>query len=159
MRALATLLEQMSGDRTDAIRDHFLFTVVAAVVTRDEAAVWAVGDGVYAIGDRVRELGPFDDNQPPYLAYDLLGEPAPAHLEVVSARAGSLAIATDGALELDLASFAADRFVDHPDTLRRELAILARNPERIDWDERRVVRSPAKVQDDCAIGVVRWEAS
>ena len=31
--------------------------------------------------------------------------------------------------------------------------------ERIDWDERRVVRTPAFLQDDCAIGVLRWSVS
>ena len=159
VQVFATLLEQLPGDRALAIREHFLFTVVAAVVTHDGLAVWAMGDGIYAIGDRMRQLGPFEDNQPPYLAYDLLGDPQRAHLDVVAPTSGTIAIATDGALELDLPKFAADRFVDHPDTLRRELAILARGSDRIDWDERRVARIPAAIQDDCAIGVVRWEPS
>ena len=35
--------------------------------------------------------------------------------------------------------------------LRRELALLARGDERIDWARARVVRTPAVLQDDCAI--------
>jgi hypothetical protein len=160
VRALAELLERMPGDRVQAIHDHFLFTIVAAAATRTEAAVWALGDGAYSLGDYTRVLGPFADNAPPYIAYDLLGEAPPAHFEIAAPSCGAIVIATDGAAELDggLERFAAHKFVDHPDALRRHLAVLARPPERIDWDERRVVRMPAALQDDCAIGVLRWSA-
>jgi hypothetical protein len=141
------------------VRDHFLFTIVAAAVRGDEAAVWAVGDGVYSFGDYTRELGPFADNAPPYLGYDLLGDARPAHFEVAAPHCGSIVIGTDGASEIigGVEKFAGRRYVDHPDALRRELALLARPAERIDWDERRVVRTPASLQDDCAIAVLRWE--
>ncbi|NVB80474.1 MAG: hypothetical protein HOV81_18925 [Kofleriaceae bacterium] len=165
VRSLADLLERMPGDRSDAIREHFLFTIVAAAMTRDASAVWALGDGAYALDGATRELGPFPDNQPPYLAYDLTGDAADAHFEVATAR--SIVVATDGASDLatdlafvsrgGLAQFAARTFVDHPDALRRHLAVLARAGERIDWDERRVVRTPAVLQDDCAIGVLARE--
>jgi hypothetical protein len=49
----------------------------------------------------------------------------------------------------------APRFFEHADALRRRLAILARPAERIDWAERRVVRAPAMLQDDCAIAMLR----
>ena len=156
-RSLAVVLEQMQGDRALAIREHLLFTIVAAALTRDQASVWVIGDGAYALGDRTVVLGPFADNQPPYLAYDLLGAAQPAHLEL--AHPCSIVIATDGASELSLARFAAPRFVEHPDALRRHLAVLARAGERIDWAERRVVRAPAVLQDDCAIGVLLPEAA
>jgi hypothetical protein len=149
---LAGLLERMPAAR--ALEDHFLFTIVAAAVDREHAVVWAIGDGVLSLDGRTRELGPFADNQPPYLAYDLVGSPADATFEV--APAGTVIVATDGAVELDLARFADARFVDHRDALRRELAVLARTGEDIDWDARRVVRTPAVLQDDCAIGVLRW---
>lgn len=165
VRALAGLLERMPGDRADAIREHFLFTIVAAAMTRDAAAVWALGDGAYAIDGATRELGPFPDNQPPYLAYDLTGDAADAHLEVTDAR--SIVVATDGASDLatdlafvsrgGLAQLASRTFLDHPDALRRHLAVLARAEERIDWEARRVVRTPAVLQDDCAIGVLARE--
>lgn len=165
VRALAELLERMPGDRTDIIREHFLFTVVAAAVAGDDAAVWALGDGAYSFGDYTRVLGPFEDNAPPYLAYDLLGEARPAELAIASpvrghAR-GAIVIATDGACDLDhgLEQFLADRYISHPDALRRQLAVLARTGERIDWDARRVVRAPAPLQDDCAVGILQWGAA
>jgi hypothetical protein len=156
VRALAELVERMPGDRERAIHDLLLFTIVAAAITRDGAAVWALGDGAYSLGDYTRVLGPFADNAPPYLAYDLLGDPQQAHFEV-SMGCSSIVIATDGASDLDsgLERFTTPKYLDHPDALRRELALLARSHQRIDWDERRIVRTPAVLQDDCAIGILR----
>ncbi|HEY0190787.1 MAG TPA: protein phosphatase 2C domain-containing protein [Kofleriaceae bacterium] len=157
--ALGALLAAMApDDREAAVHDHLLFTVVAAAVARGSASVWAIGDGGYAFGDQHRVLGPFADNQPPYLGYDLLGAPAEPHLEVFDVSgAGRLVVASDGAAELELAALELDR-VRNPDALRRRLAVLARAGERIDWDARRVVRTPAALQDDGAIAVLRWAA-
>jgi hypothetical protein len=155
---IGQLAEAMPGDRATAIRDHFLFTIVAAAARGDHACVWAIGDGAYATGDQVRVLGPFADNQPPYLAYDLLDMPQPARLEVIDPRAGSVAVATDGAAELGLAEILDHATLAHGDGLRRRLAVLARSGERIDWEARRVVRAPAALQDDGAIAVLRWQA-
>jgi len=155
VRALVAVLEHVRGDRTDAIAEYFLFTIVAAAATRDTGAVWAIGDGAYAIDHVTRTLGPFPDNQPPYLAYEILGDPVRASFEP-AAHATSIVVATDGAGELPcgLAPFGAPRFLANPDSVRRALAIYARDAERIDWDARRVVRTPAALQDDGAIGVL-----
>jgi len=148
---LAALVAAMPGD---ALRDHFLFTTVSAVACRDGVAVWALGDGAYAIDGRTRVLGPFADNQPPYLAYDLLGAAAPAHFATADARA--VVVATDGALDLPVAldDLVCGCFAN-PDALRRRLTVLARGHERIDWDERAVVRTPASLQDDLAVAAIR----
>ena len=166
MGVLARLVDAMPGDREQVVHEHFLFTVVAAAVAGDEVGVWAIGDGAYAVaGTGIPEgppriLGPFADNQPPYLAYDLLGAAAPAHLETAHARAGTVIVATDGVAELGLESLAGDagieRYLRHPDALRRQLAVLARSTERVEWGERRTVRTPAGLQDDGAVAVLRW---
>ena len=53
-----------------------------------------------------------------------------------------------------LARFTEPRYLEHADRARRELAVLARGREVIEWDERRVVRT-AELHDDCAVAVVR----
>jgi Protein phosphatase 2C len=152
---IGRLVEAMPGDRPAALNDHFLCTIVAAVWSGDEVAVWALGDGAYAIGDHVTVLGPFADNMPPYLAYDVLGEPQPAHY--VRERARSVLVATDGVAEIGVERFLAfDRYLANPDALRRQLAIAARSTERVDFAERRIVRAPAALQDDGAIALARW---
>jgi len=165
---LARLVDAMPGDREQVVHEHFLFTIVAAAVAGDEVGVWAIGDGAYAVSGTgipqapPRVLGPFADNQPPYLAYDLLGAAAPAHLEAARARAGMVIVATDGVAELGIETLCGEagiaRYLRHPDALRRQLAVLARGTERIDWAERRTVRTPAVLQDDGALAVLRWSA-
>jgi len=174
--ALLRLVEAMPGDPAAVIREHFLFTIVAAAVAGGQACVWAIGDGGYAfLPERdpgwpddspgtslevargaLRALGPFADNQPPYLAYDLLGMPGAAHVETWHARAGRIVLATDGAVELGLDGLLEPRVLAHPDGLRRRLVVHARGGERIDWDARRIVRTPAALQDDGAVAVLGW---
>lgn len=160
---LARLVDAMPGAREQVVHEHFLFTIVAAAVAGREIGVWAIGDGAYAIvgsGAPPRVLGPFVDNQPPYLAYDLLDAPAPAHLETARVAAGTVVVATDGVAELGLETFVDDatvaRWLRHPDALRRQLAVLARSSERADWAERRMVRTAAPLQDDGAIALLSW---
>ena len=72
--------------------------------------MWAIGDGGYVLDGRNVRLGPFADNRPPYLGYDLLGDPRPATLVTAPARdAGVAAVATDGAAPLALAVLADKR--------------------------------------------------
>jgi len=154
---VGALLAAVLGDAildTNAVHGYLLFTVVAAAVTDEGAAAWALGDGAYRFGDQTRVLGPFANNQPPYLAYDLLGVPVEATFEVLPDGTERIAVATDGIEDLggDFSRFTAP--ITQPDALRRTLFQLARADERIDWLEQRVVRTPAQLQDDLAIAIV-----
>lgn len=143
--------------RARFIHEHLLFTVVAAAVAQETAAVWAIGDGAYAIAARTRTLGPFPDNQPPYLAYDLLDMAQQAHVETIDASGGgAIVVSTDGVAELGLDVLSIERCLAHPDALRRRLTVLARGSETIEWDARRVVRTPALLQDDGAAAILAW---
>lgn len=153
LAAISQLLEVMPGDREQAVHDYFLFTMIAAVVTDDLAHVWAVGDGAYAIDGVVRELGPFADNMPPYLAYELVGARIEARTETTRVRQ-SVLVGTDGAAEIGLAVFADTALVRHPDALRRRLAVLAKGAEKIDWAAGRMLRTPAALQDDGAVALL-----
>jgi hypothetical protein len=139
----------------DIVHEMLLFTILAVAVTQDGAAVWALGDGAYGYAGHTRVLVPFADNAPPYLAYDLLGDPRDAHFEVLPPDARRIVIATDGVADLhdDLGVFGAITTAN-PDALRRRLAQLATHDERIDWTERRAIRTPALLQDDCAVAIV-----
>ncbi|MEO7096954.1 MAG: protein phosphatase 2C domain-containing protein [Polyangiales bacterium] len=152
---LGSLASAMRGDLAQVVHEQFLFTIVSGAVAGDDAAVWVLGDGAYAIDGRTQVLGPFADNQPPYLAYDLLDMAQPAHLATTSAVCGgTIVVATDGVAELGLEAIAIERSLAHPDALRRRLAVLARGTERIEWDARRVVRAPAALQDDGAVAIL-----
>lgn len=150
--------------REALVHEHLLFTIVAAAVRGDALAVWTLGDGGFAFGADAPGpaivRGPFADNQPPYLAYDLVARPAAAELVTATLPRGVVVVATDGVAEVGLDAALAGaplaRYLAHPDALRRRLAVLARGGERIDWDARCIARTPAVLQDDGAVGVLAW---
>jgi len=152
---LASIARQLPGE---PVRECLLFTIVSAAVVGESVSVWVLGDGVYALDGEVHVVGPFANNEPPYLGYDLVGDPREARC--VRGQAREVVVATDGVIDddsrlpIDLAGVVEVGF-RHPDGLRRQLSVLARAEERIDWEARRVVRTPARLQDDCAIAAAR----
>lgn len=60
------------GSFTEVIREHFLFTALVAVVSAEWTQVVAIGDGFTALNGSVQRRGPFANNMPPYLAYELI---------------------------------------------------------------------------------------
>lgn len=173
LAALCAALGCGSGPaRTELVVSHLLATALCAVVTREQAAVHAQGDGVLGLGREQRVIGPFADNQPPYLALGLVGERSPGETWIADAAVGSALLATDGAgplvtgvatgagLEhhswelLDAAG--ADALYKNPAALTRRLGLLAEDTTAIDWDARRVERRPALLDDDTTIALARW---
>ncbi len=115
-----------------AVAEFFLFTVVGVVVAHDQVTPFSLGDGVIVVNGERRVLGPYPDNEPPYLGYELVqpGAPRPFELHdpIPVAEVRSVLLGTDGALDLDdLAPFCADtRFVTNTDQVRRRLVLVGR---------------------------------
>lgn len=132
---LEFLVTAMGGERSDAVADYFLFTIVGAVITPRRALVFSIGDGVVAVNGRRAELGPFAANQPPYLAYELLCPGfVDAYLRVHSQEEThglrTLILASDGATELrdQLDEFTrGDLFFRNRDAVRRRLTVVNRD--------------------------------
>jgi hypothetical protein len=125
------------------VLDHFLFTVVGAIVTRRWAATFSLGDGLVILNGERRLLGPFPENEPPYLAYALLtpsGErPFEIHRQVPVDDARSVLLASDGAVDLEALADTAvhgreeavgplSRYFANRDMVRRRLAVVSRGP-------------------------------
>ena len=112
--------------------------------------MWAIGDGAYAFAARRRELGPFADNQPPYLALRRCSATRqPAHVE--AAPAGCRDGRDRHRRRAELAALARStepRSSQHADRARRELAVLARGREAIDWDDAARRAHAAVLHDD-----------
>lgn len=128
--------------------DSFLFTVVGVAMDKEKTAVFALGDGVIAVNGEVTKLGPFPNNAPPYLAYNLLKNPKSTKtydlavkIERPTAEVNSVFIGTDGVKDLISASlkqmpgrielvgyleqFWRDpKFMSNPDNIRRRLALI-----------------------------------
>jgi len=146
LRALAVALG--GGDAAAAaraVRDYLLFTVVGAALGPRWAATFSLGDGLVVVNGERRELGPYPENEPPYLAYALLegcaeARPFELHRPVPVDELGSLLLATDGALDLERRADGAvpgdpfelselwrqDRFFRNRDAVRRRLTLARR---------------------------------
>jgi hypothetical protein len=158
---ISVLAQAMSESFSSAINDHFLFSVVGFVAYGNTVTVFYCGDGTYAINDTFVKLGPFPNNMPPYLAYDLFTE-TPTEITTVSYLArdvSSIMLGTDGTdfipnFKERTASFLAeDIMFKNPDVLRRRLALL--NHEKIHDG----ILTPGILRDDTTIVLARKEGS
>jgi hypothetical protein len=176
---LGRLATAMGGDFAGTVTDHFLFTVVGVAITEDAAAVFGAGDGVYAINGAVEVLEAGDGNRPDYVAYGLLGDDDAellVHRVIPTAELESVLIGTDGVTDVlvaedqrvpgrdervgALSRFWTDDFVfGNRDGVRRRLAMLAREHQSLDWDERRVDRTPGLLRDDTTVVALRRRAA
>jgi hypothetical protein len=54
------------------IKDYFLFTIVIAVIGKTKSFIASIGDGFYVVNDEIMSIGPFENNAPPYVAYNAI---------------------------------------------------------------------------------------
>lgn len=177
LSVLAPLARAISTDRTraEAINDLFLFTALGVAVARDKAAIFGVGDGIFAINDEIVRIGPFPGNAPPYLAYGIEAEGPrfTLHRTLATSEITSILVGTDGAADyeslvgasypgaasqpvLPLRSFwRDDRYFRNEDALRRTLYLMNREATRPLWSERRLHKYPGLLEDDTTILVLR----
>lgn len=186
LASLGRLAREMSVDAASfsrTVADHFLFTIVGVLVTSRGATTFSLGDGLLVINGERTQLGPFPNNEPPYLGYALLpgglgrGASEQLSFKVNRSMAASevqwLALGTDGAIELEvtaerpiqgrdevvgpLSQFWSDnRFFKNPDMVRRRLAVISRGPRGP-----RGSRGPrgGVLSDDTTLVVVRRKAA
>jgi hypothetical protein len=173
---LRVLARAMGGDLAHTVSEHFLFTVVGAVVTAARTMVFALGDGIVAINGAVHVIGPFPGNCPPYPGYRLLDPGAsPAlsfHAVEPTAALDSLLLATDGAGEIlahagralpgrsepagPLAQFwTDDAYFRNPDAVRRRLWLMSREHVSPDWAGRHLRRDGGILGDDTTLIAIR----
>lgn len=168
----------MSGRSHETLADWFLFAATAAFCTPDRIVVACFGDGVAALNGEVRVVGS-EDNRPRYPLYGVLGDPEPAIAcpgellwDVPAAEVETLLLGTDGVADLVAAAartlpgtgeavggldrfWSDDRYFGNPDAVRRRLARINRDHQRIDWDARSVHREPGLLPDDTTLLVLR----
>lgn len=183
LRVLALEMAGPQGSLTEIVRDYFLFTVVGLILTESQALVFAIGDGLYCLNGDASVLGPFADNQPPYLAYGLIADggsndlPAGSlrfkvHRLLPTEKLTSILIGTDGTADLkqqsgaplpgtkDLVGSLAqfwqdDRYFANPDAIRRRLALINREVRRLDPAKQTLLINPGLLHDDTTLVAVR----
>ncbi|MBI3420951.1 MAG: protein phosphatase 2C domain-containing protein [Candidatus Sungbacteria bacterium] len=167
------------GQKTfsEVVGDYFLFTTVGFLVTPEVTVIFSVGDGVYCVNGEISRIGPYPNNQPPYLAYGLLStrmDPQllqfACHAVMPTSEVQSILVGTDGVDDLIAAEqkcipgksefvgplsqfWLEDRFF-RPDQIRRRLALLNSEVTCVD-SQGTLIRQPGLLRDDTTLVVVR----
>ena len=154
-RAATSSGSGLVSDLSQSVLDYFLFTVVGVIVSITHATPFSLGDGLILLNGERRRLGPFVDNEPPYLGYGLLPRSSSStsssrwtfqiHEAIPVEELDSLLVGTDGAVDLEalvdrtvygrdesvgpLSQFwTDDRFFRNSDMVRRRLTVINRGP-------------------------------
>jgi hypothetical protein len=178
------------GSFSSTINDYFLFTTVGVVMNSRTTHVFTIGDGVCGMsfksdyehvdGNRTfHSFGPFPDNCPPYMAYDLVESSIDPDLlkfklytESPTYFVDAVAIGSDGLEDLQgayrelipgsnevVGSFRQfwedDRYFDNPEFLNRRLRRMNSEVVRVDKESGRKVTFPRLLPDDTTLVSIR----
>jgi hypothetical protein len=164
------------------IKDFFLATIVSVIITREVAIVCCIGDGVIIINGEPYAIGPFPDNEPPYIAY---GAVDPARIRVAKelyrfnvvkimpvGELQSVLIGSDGVEDIirnvsanipgkeelvgPISQFWENgKMFSNEHLLGRKLNLMNTDTQKIIWGEKRVKKELGLLPDDTTIVVVR----
>lgn len=182
MRDLIINIIGIGGNFKKAVLDAFLFTVVGCVISKLYSIFFSIGDGIIIINDEKIELGPFENNAPPYLGYGLLDsgkiEIDPASFRFIinriieTEKLESAILGCDGVKDFisseekeipgissrvgPISQFVEnDKYFSNEFALRRRLAMLNRKVHHIDWEKREVNKEGGLLPDDTTIVALR----
>lgn len=178
---ISVLAAAMGESFSQTINDYFLFTMVGVVITPWNTFLFSVGDGVFVINGEVVELGPFPNNAPPYLAYNLTGSTLTdtqpdllritVNREIPTSELRSLLLGCDGVLDLIAAAdkklphredvvggvdrfWLDDHYFTNADAVRRRLALINKEgAEAVAGSKPRVIGG--LLSDDTTLVVIR----
>jgi len=179
---LRVLAMSLGGSFSQTVKDYFLFTVVGAALTQQSTFIFSIGDGFINLNGETLQIGPFPDNEPPYLGYNLTGSPVTdgrpellkftIHKFVPTEEVQFLLIGTDGVKDLISAEkkkipgrdeevgplsqfWQEDRNFKNPDIVRRRLAIANQEITRLDQKKSAVEKELGLLPDDTTLVAIR----
>ena len=144
-----TMVDGTHNTQGAVINNHFLFTLVGAVITQDRATFFSIGDGTIIVNGEKLPIGPFPNNTPPYISYSLTKTSLSqdllkfkVHKVLPRDDLYNFLIGTDGCDDLELSEmkplpskehepvgpigqfWREDRFFKNPDMVRRRLTLI-----------------------------------
>ena len=166
--------------RSQFVNDHLLFTLLTLIITGTTTFIAGIGDGVYAVNGEVKQVGPFEKNEPPYLAYGDLVKSSIApelckfvvHECIPTVELTSACIGTDGVADFmkitelalpgktevvgPLSNFwTQDAYFGNPQTLQRRLNLINNSVSQPDWEKNMLKVEHGRLKDDTTLVAVR----
>jgi hypothetical protein len=160
------------------IKEHFLFTLVGALIRPEVSVFFSIGDGYLNVNGKNIPIGPYPGNMPPYISYGLIGSALDPELHrfkifcsMPTSELNSFVIGSDGVVDLEAAAvktfpgrtdligsmsrlWEEDRFYRNPFELGRHLTLVNGGikdmnlPGRLRDDTTLVVGRRKKVTND-----------
>lgn len=179
---LRILTNAMGNSFSQTVADYFLFTIIGFLITPFRALIFSIGDGVFIVNGEITTIGPFPDNEPPYISYGLTGSKVtdknPEFLKfwfykfLQTEDLNSVLIGCDGVKDLIEAEEAMipgrnevvgpisqfwkdDGYFKNPFKISRKLNILNKPSQEILWDQRKIRREKGLLHDDTTFVVAR----
>jgi hypothetical protein len=172
---LYSTAQSMGDTPSKVIGNYFLFTLLGVLITASETVVFGIGDGVYCVNGYWNTIGPFPDNRPPYLSYNLLSSGTDPllqfqlHQTIKTVDLQTFFIGTDGVTQLmnaasqnvpgeddlvgPIEQFWQDEYFSSPYILPLRLKLLAQ-PQYV-WTPQQLNVSPGLLPDDTTFIVGR----
>lgn len=177
LEEIKTVAHAIGSDFNQVVNGYFLFTVLGVLILGESTYLFSCGDGLWTVNGELCELGPFEKNRPPYIAYDLIPSTFADRPELLrftvtrfeTEQVRSVVLATDGAKAFkhpglfipgcqepieSLSQFWGDeRYVRNRSAIRRRLTRI--NSEVV-WEENGALKiDHGRLDDDTTILVIR----
>ncbi|MFA5488449.1 MAG: protein phosphatase 2C domain-containing protein [Candidimonas sp.] len=136
------------------VEKFFLFTIIAFIIREDISFIISYGDGMYLLNNIASQID--QNNTPKYIGYKALSDNDDHFIFetiVTTESIQTLAIATDGASEVDIAEMM-NKCTNNSLSLQRQLNIIGRTSVEI--SDGQLIKSSGSIVDDTTIiGVKR----
>jgi len=182
---LLILANSMGDNIRQVINDYFLFTIVGFFNHGDEIVFFILGDGVIIVNGEIMEIGSFENNEPPYLAYSLCdtslkNEKSALDFKIIKVIKAddfkSALIGTDGVMDLINSNgkkipgkielvpeieyfWEEELFFKNPDLLRRKLSLINKDSVKYKRNSEGLVQDVIKenglLEDDTSMLVLK----
>jgi len=172
VETLRKLAVDMSFKPLCTINDHFLFTIITVIITKEFTGITIIGDGVYHV-DETTVNSESKSNTPYYPIYKLMGKPFEIQDEIIMHNSTwkFLSIGSDGCTHLinaaeknvpgknnvvgALEQFKNDKYYKNTDMVRRRLAQINKTTQRIDWENKKINVEHGHLKDDTTLISIR----
>ena len=154
--SLSNLVYTMGESISQTVEEYFLFSLVGFVIMPETCSIFHCGDGSYTVNDTLTQVGPFPNNAPPYIAYNILGNTSSFEvIEFETSTIEHISVASDGVDYIPHYHqqvqewLQDDKIFQNPDVLRRRLSKIAKDT----LQEKRII--PGKLKDDTSLVIAR----
>lgn len=110
MNSISCISYMIGDELVNIIKNYFLFTTLIVGIGKEKSFIASIGDGFYVLNNNCYEIGPYENNAPPYLSYALIPDLITfdnlkniefnIHQDLNTNEVSNILIATDGLLDL-----------------------------------------------------------